>query len=192
MTLEFSSFPKMARLSREMIVTEKIDGTNAQVLICKKEEAQPEFILAEKDGMAMLAGSRSRYLTVHGDNFGFAMWVVTNQESIWKLGEGRHFGEWWGRGIQRGYGVDDRRFSLFNTSRWNNETKPECCLFVPTLYTGPFSVEECDEILRDLETAGSVAAPGFMRPEGIIAFHVAANIGFKKTLGGDGAKGEAR
>ena len=29
----FSQFPKMARLSREIVITEKIDGTNAQVLI---------------------------------------------------------------------------------------------------------------------------------------------------------------
>jgi hypothetical protein len=28
-----------------------------------------------------------------------------------------------------------------------------------------------------------------MNPEGIIAFHVAGNIGFKKTIGNDGAKG---
>jgi hypothetical protein len=27
---EFVEFPKIARLSREMIITEKIDGTNAQ------------------------------------------------------------------------------------------------------------------------------------------------------------------
>ena len=31
--LEFLEFPKMARLSREIIITEKIDGTNAQILI---------------------------------------------------------------------------------------------------------------------------------------------------------------
>ena len=29
----FQDFPKMARLSRDIIVTEKIDGTNAQVYI---------------------------------------------------------------------------------------------------------------------------------------------------------------
>jgi len=30
---EFQEFPKMARLSREVIITEKIDGTNIQVFI---------------------------------------------------------------------------------------------------------------------------------------------------------------
>jgi hypothetical protein len=29
---------------------------------------------------------------------------------------------------------------------------------------------------------GSKAAPGFMKPEGIVAFHVAGNIAFKKTI----------
>ncbi|MES2133853.1 MAG: RNA ligase family protein [Bacteroidota bacterium] len=31
--LDFLEFPKMPRLSREVIITEKIDGTNAQLLI---------------------------------------------------------------------------------------------------------------------------------------------------------------
>jgi hypothetical protein len=30
---EFREFSKMARLSREIIITEKIDGTNAQIFI---------------------------------------------------------------------------------------------------------------------------------------------------------------
>lgn len=29
---------------------------------------------------------------------------------------------------------------------------------------------------------GSVAAPGFMKPEGIVIFHVQGNFGLKKTL----------
>jgi hypothetical protein len=186
----FQKFPKMARLSREMVVTEKIDGTNAQIYICKSEECStPEHILAQLDGLVLLAGSRNRFLTPTADNYGFASWVSQNTECLFKLGEGRHFGEWWGKGVQRGYGIEGRKFSLFNVSRWNEETKPECCSVVPTLYTGLFSVEKCDEILRDLQAKGSVAAPGFMNPEGIIAFHVAGNIGFKKTIGNDGAKG---
>ena len=32
----------------------------------------------------------------------------------------------------------------------------------------------------------SLAAPGFMRPEGIVVFHVAANTAFKQTLEKDG------
>ncbi len=36
---------------------------------------------------------------------------------------------------------------------------------------------------------GSVVSPGFMRPEGIVIFHVASGQIFKATLDGDGHKG---
>jgi hypothetical protein len=32
---------------------------------------------------------------------------------------------------------------------------------------------------------GSMAAPGFMKPEGVVVFHVAGNVGFKKTIEDD-------
>jgi hypothetical protein len=37
-SVSFAEFPKMARLSRECIITEKIDGTNAQILITEEGE----------------------------------------------------------------------------------------------------------------------------------------------------------
>ena len=55
--LEFQDFPKMARLSREIIITEKIDGTNAQILITENGD--------------FLTGSRTRWITPQDDNFGF-------------------------------------------------------------------------------------------------------------------------
>jgi len=120
---EFQEFPKMARLSREMIVTEKIDGTNAQVFIAGLGTSfPPAFVIAEGacDGnpAVMLAGSRSRYLTPENDNFGFAAWVRNHAQELFGLGVGRHFGEWWGSGIQRNYGQKRKRWSLFNVSRW--------------------------------------------------------------------------
>lgn len=36
---------------------------------------------------------------------------------------------------------------------------------------------------------GSVASLGFMNPEGIVIFHTAGNVAFKKTFGNDGHKG---
>lgn len=80
----FEPFPKIARLSREIVVTEKIDGTNAQVFIT--------------DDGRVLAGSRTRWLTPESDNFGFAAWVHANQFNLKQLGQGRHYGEWWGAG----------------------------------------------------------------------------------------------
>lgn len=165
-------FPKIPRLNREVIVSEKIDGTNAQVFIAE-------------DGVTMLAGSRTRWITPEADNFGFAAWVRDNHDELLKLGPGRHFGEWWGSGIQRGYGLPkgERRFSLFNVSRWSDDAgRPACCHVVPTLMRGQFttiSVGLCVEELRD---GGSRAAPGFAKPEGVIVFHTAANAGFKVTL----------
>ena len=38
------------------------------------------------------------------------------------------------------------------------------------------------ETLKCLEVGGSAAAPGFMKPEGIMIYHHAAGQYFKKTL----------
>ena len=187
----FTAFPKMARLQREVIVTEKIDGTNAQVYI-------------SEDGN-MLFGSRTRWITPEDDNFGFAKWATDHKDELMQLGPGRHFGEWWGRGIQRDYGLEERRFSLFNVSRWclhGEEPKfiptadprnvklqdmlPACCHLVPILYQGFFSTAEATIQLWELGQTGSKAAPGFMNPEGIVVFHTAGNVGFKMTLDNDG------
>lgn len=185
----FEGFPKIARLSREVIVTEKIDGTNAQVLITE-------------DGQ-FLTGSRTRWITPEADNYGFSRWAHAHKEELLTLGVGRHFGEWWGGGIQRNYGLakDDKRWSLFNVIRWclHGETPqriptgdprivktqgvlPECCSLVPVLYRGVFTTQACEDALTRLRLDGSAAVPGWMRPEGIVCFHIAGNVGFKKTL----------
>lgn len=187
--LEFQGFPKMARLSREVIITEKLDGTNAQIFITE-------------DGK-IKAGSRTRWITPEDDNYGFAKWVKENEEELLKLGPGRHFGEWWGGGVQRKYGLqkDDKRLSLFNVTRWalhgqepqiipnNNpditiyqQSLPECVGLVPLLYRGIFDTNVIDMIIDDLKVHGSKAVKGFMKPEGIVVFHIAGNIGFKKTI----------
>lgn len=165
----FSGFPKLARLSRGMVITEKLDGTNAQIYITDDGE--------------FMVGSRRRWLTLEGDNFGFARWAFEHEEELREgLGVGRHFGEWWGQGIQRKYGLDHKRFSLFNTNRWDSETLPACCHVVPVLYSGPFDTEMVDDILWQLHLDGSEAAPGFMDPEGVVIWHEHGRVLFKKTL----------
>ena len=181
MTPEFQSFDKIARLNREIIITEKIDGTNAQIFI-------------EDDG-TIHAGSRNRWLTPEEDNYGFCKWVMDNQECLAKLGPGRHFGEWWGRGINRGYGKEDRTFSLFNVHRWTKHfwfyelldavEAPECCDVVPILYSGDFNFEHVNDSLEHLKQFGSVAAHGFKKPEGIVVYHTAAKTLFKVTIEND-------
>jgi hypothetical protein len=166
--IEFKEFPKIARLNREVIVTEKIDGSNAAVVITE-------------DGQ-IAAQSRSRIITVKDDNFGFARWCLENHTELMKLGPGHHFGEWWGSGIQRGYGQTQKRFSLFNVSRWTDPAvRPACCDVVPVLATGN-AFEPVIAGLAYLREMGSAAAPGFMKPEGIVAFHTQGNLMFKVTL----------
>lgn len=167
---DFVPFPKIHRYNRTVVVTEKIDGTNAQVVI-------------SDDGNHIWAASRNRYITPEQDNAGFAAWVEANREELLKLGPGRHYGEWWGKGIQRRYGLTEKRFSLFNTSRWtDNENRPKCCHVVPILFIGTVDTFDPHAVLNDLKRNGSVAAPGFMNPEGIIVFHAASGTPFKMTL----------
>lgn len=176
-------FPKMARLSREVIITEKIDGTNAQIAIVELDGHAAEGAIYQAGGLAMYAGSRTRWITPQDDNHGFARWARENADELIKLGPGRHFGEWWGCGIQRKYDVPDKRFSLFNVSRWDDDAvRPACCMVVPTIYRGDFTTNAAEAALFNLSVDGSLAAPGFMKPEGIAMYHVAAGIGFKKTI----------
>lgn len=185
--MEFQEFPKMPRLSREVIITEKIDGTNAQIFI---QEFDSDYmaegrVVFEKGDLALYAGSRTRWITPEDDNAGFARWCKEHGEELLTLGPGRHFGEWWGQGIQRGYGLKEKRFSLFNVARWggiNAIDRPECCFVVPVLASGIFTTDLVDNAITMLKTHGSYAAEGFMRPEGIVLFHTAGNLGFKKTL----------
>lgn len=204
---EFKEFAKIPRLSRECTLTEKIDGTNA--CICIEEFSQfiePDYAPSgyiwdqsrKLDGklplLGMRFGSRTRWITAGDDNFGFAKWGTEHAEELFALGPGTHYGEWWGRGVQRNYGIDHRRFSLFNTSRWYDShytpeegyittqvQAPACCHVVPVLYQGMFCTLEVERVLNALKIQGSLAAPGFMKPEGIVVYHHAAGHYFKKT-----------
>lgn len=205
--MEFQEFPKMARLSRDIIVTEKLDGTNAAVVVAARGEFTSPECIAQIGEFDVYAQSRTRFITPADDNFGFAAWVKANAEELTQgLGAGRHFGEWWGRGIQRGYGLQERKFSLFNAIRWAahdqdlqaipsldprqppkmQQRPPKCCDVVPVLIQGPFNTDAIDVCIKLLRERGSYAAPGFMKPEGVVVFHTAGNVGFKKTLDHDG------
>lgn len=150
---EFQAWPKTPRLTKcYMSITEKIDGTNAQIEVLT-------------DG-TVLAGSRTRYITPEDDNFGFARWVKEHETALRGLGIGRHYGEWWGLGIQRGYLLDHKRFSLFDP---RPRDLPPCVSQVPWLYSGAMlGSDAIEQIYLQLQTDGSSVAPGFMRPEGII------------------------
>lgn len=203
---EFQAFPKIPRLRRDMVVTEKIDGTNACVVIADDLLANWAPGQPLGDGVVayfhdtpvhVYAQSRNRVITPEKDNFGFAAWVRENAALLAQhLGPGRHFGEWWGSGIQRGYGLPkgEKRFSLFNTHRWDAGEDHKFAHFdIPGLYVVPvitrytFSTVAVDGALDLLRTHGSFAAPGFMNPEGIIVYHTAAGQMFKMTFEHDEA-----
>ena len=193
--MEFRKFDKIPRLRRDIVVTEKIDGTNAQIFIqqeaaCEDLDRYP-WVDVRLQGIdyVVIAGSRNRYISEEVDNYGFAKWVSGSREELVSLlGEGRHFGEWWGSGIQRRYDMDKKIFSLFNTKRWDTERFQDNPRIVPVLYEGPWSDRAIGEALQRLETGGSMASPGFMKPEGVVIYHKAGNDLYKVTLEKDGGK----
>lgn len=209
MAVEFEPFQKIARLNRDITITEKLDGTNAAVVITPVDDGGFDLVerivsvVQGEDGeeYAVHAQSRKRFIVPGDDNYGFAAWVEKNAQALVDtLGPGRHFGEWWGAGIQRKYGLtgNDKRFSLFNTARWDYaadffgriDSVPGLYL-VPVLYRGPFSQAEIDGAIQDLRQEGSHATD-FDRPEGVVIYHRALNTYLKVTLEGDEApKGAA-
>lgn len=191
MTVKFQEMPKIGRLSRECVITEKIDGTNASIYISEPAACtcQPHqnighhFIYCDVDKPVFLTGSRTRWVTPEDDNHGFSRWAHAHKEELMTLGPGHHFGEWWGIGIQRNYGLKEKRFSLFNTGRWGRaNVRPACCGVVPVIYQGIFDSTAIDFAMQELRDKGSFASPGFMKPEGIVVYHAATKTLFKKTL----------
>ena len=191
---DFVEFKKIPRLARECVVTEKIDGTNGVIHIGESGE--------------FLIGSRSKWITPEMDNHGFAKWATEHKEELLTLGKGTHYGEWWGSGIQRGYELPkgEKRWSLFNVGRWclygetpktfptqdsritkTQDILPKCCGLVPVLWEGIFDTAFIEGALTMLKATGSIANPGFMNPEGIVIFHKAGNLMFKKTIEKDDA-----
>ena len=156
MSVEFKAWPKIKRGSPlSVTITEKIDGTNACIII--------------QDGEIVGVQSRKRMITVENDNYGFALWVEENKEELLGLGDGYHYGEWAGEGIQKNpYNIDHKALFLFNTMRWNpkNPNLPECCSVVPVLYEGELKEDTIDNLLKALvlEADGN-------NPEGVIVYY---------------------
>ena len=181
--LKFEPFEKMSRMKRECTITEKIDGTNAQILF-------------DAEGN-LLVGSRKREIWPEGtedkpkgcDNAGFARWVYEHREALFEfLGEGRHFGEWCGGKIQRGYRIIEKHFLLFNISRFGPDRQviPEGLSeaglgVVPVLYNGVFTTDSVDSVMAELKENGSSFVSGFMNPEGVVVYHHALRTYFKVT-----------
>jgi hypothetical protein len=172
---EFRAWPKIARLRRPVVITEKIDGTNACVYV-PEDPAAP-----------LVAGKRTSWIFPGPtDNHGFAAWVQDHADELRTLGPGTHFGEWWGPRIGKRYPTaTENQFSLFNTERWDDNgpiARPSCCGVVPVLTTlSRIDDSTIESVLIILRTSGSVAAPG-CKAEGVVVFHTASRVAYKVTL----------
>lgn len=174
MTVEFKPYPKTPRLANVLCeITEKIDGTNGCILV------DEGYIAAGSRNKLLCERRRAPYSTElsdqttwHGsDNYGFGQWVMDNAAELSKLGPGLHYGEWWGQGIQRRYGLTEKRFTLFHSGRYmatHGPDLPSCVSLAPVIYSGHYDPNVVPECVERLKLHGSYAAPGFHRPEGVI------------------------
>lgn len=156
--VQFEAWPKIPRGNPFLVtITEKMNGTNACIII--------------QDGIVVGVQSRKRLIFPgkETDNYGFAGWVERNEEEIRTMGNGRHFGEWAGLGIQKNpHCLKEKEFFLFNTERWNpnNPNKPECCNVVPVLFQGEMNARTIPDLMEDqLDTAG------LTNPEGVVVYY---------------------
>ena len=168
--VDFEAWPKIPReVLGDVMITEKMDGTNACVII--------------QDGEIVGVQSRKRMLNLgkDSDNYGFAQHVFDNQEKFLALGEGRHYGEWAGLGIQgTPHCIPDKRFFLFNARRWGaHNTPPEGIYVVALLYQGQYSASLVDTVMNTLKTSSE--SQGY-KAEGCIVFFPRINAMEKHTF----------
>lgn len=157
----FKAFSKIDKFNTPgMMITQKIHGTNAVFCIYKDENNE----------LKIKAGSRSRWLSIGDDNFGFCKFIMDNaQEFIEKFEEGYHYGEWAGPGINSGEGLTEKTLVLFCPGRYSRiEQLPKNVMIVPVLEYTRFSEQTIKETFDKLKNTGSQLVPGFMRPEGIV------------------------
>lgn len=227
MQLRFQAWSKIERLYRDVIITEKIDGTNAAVVIVPLTEVlgapgmheyNPQYmenlfpdgrfiggdmstqvgapgivVDHEVEGKVVVyAQSRKRIIAPGAlDNYAFAGFVRENAaKCVEALGIGHHFGEWYGSGIQAGYGLpkDEKRFALFNTTRHAGRLDlPRGIVTVPVLYEGVFAEQAIQDALHQLKsgTHAADAAVGF-KAEGVVVFHTRSQTCYKVLLENDG------
>jgi len=157
---DFKSFPSVQHLDKlEMRITQKIHGSNAQIRIDSNGDTE----------LIIKAGSRNRWLTLDDDNYGFFKFVHDHFVDFTKLGEGTHYGEWAGPGINSGEGLTEKTLFLFShPDRYRDIQLPPRVTFVPELYVGPFDLMAIESVMSDLKRLGSRAVSGFKNPEGIV------------------------
>lgn len=222
---EFKPYGKTPRLFREVIITEKIDGSNAGIHIEPLQDILPSdgiftpwegfppgwhyaeqwltkdssLALVDGVGYRVTAQSRNRIVTPNRsgfttDNYGFAAWVHENRQVLVEvLGKGLHYGEWYGKGVNYGYGLDHKRFALFAVDRYDQAEllwarKLDVPIeTVPELWRGTFSEDIVMELINDLRTYGTriphlsqgVHESQIPKAEGLIVYHTQSRQVYK-------------
>jgi len=165
---EFKAWAKIPRENPfKATITEKINGTNACVIIM--------------EGSIVGVQSRKRLITPEDDNYGFAQWVADNAEALLNLGDGYHYGEWAGPGIQKNpHNLHKKTLFLFNTFRWNdkNPNRPDCCDVVPVLFQGVIAGDTIEQCLENMK----LKADENETPEGIVVYYHAFRRYTKHTI----------
>jgi hypothetical protein len=190
---EFRKWPSTPRWHKGLTITEKIDGTNACIVIYNGQ---------------VKAQSRKRMITPDDDNMGFAKWVYENAGALTDtLGYGYHYGEWYGEGIQKNpLGIEGKRFALFHATKYTEANgyelnKVDGLETVPLLFHGQANLWTIPDIVQDLELYGTkvkgaarrtVTVPGLgdtielaARAEGVIVYHKETQAKYKILLEND-------
>lgn len=161
--------PRLDKLSEECTITEKIDGTNGCIVV--------------EGGEVVAIKSRNRFIKPGDDNMGFAFWVHENREELADfLGNGEHYGEWAGPGIQQNpHNLMVKTFFLFNTRRpWATYPPTELPIQqVRILYQGQYDPEAVIVVMQDLQL---FAARHAYEPEGVIVQMHQTGERFKSTF----------
>lgn len=165
--VEFKPWGKTPRLKYfNVSISYKYDGTNSCIII--------------RDGEIVGCQSRNRLITPDKDNMGFANWVEENKETLVKLGEGYHYGEWVGPGIQKNpHNFDRKYFYLFNPYMSGCiEAHPELSdvgvRVAQVMYVGPYSDAAVKDCLDQLDVSKG--------DEGIILYFTTMRYTAKITL----------
>lgn len=188
-----------------MVITEKVDGTNAMFII---ENKQIVLIGSHKEPKKMVndprwvkqfenAPDKERLLAEEPrkTHYGFAGWIEDHKEELCaKLNDGTYYGEWYGPGINknRDYNLTEKRFAFFQAHKWTDPRRPRVSGsdVVPILYIGSISTEACERAMEKLAKEGSQIAPGFMNPEGVVIEIPGLHLMRKYTFAGNKHKWE--
>ena len=186
----YPKYPKTHRLENiNCIISEKVDGTNGLIhgiYDSKTESFKVKF------------GSRTRYLNPEvkdGDNFGFASFYLPYKKLFKKLFNSlreehsdlcdiKIYGEWFGKGIQRGYGLENKYFMPFNkyyAAFLQQGSIPN--IIEPYIFCEcKYNIQESLDAMSLLRANGSYLIPGYDNPEGIIINFRDLDIRFKETI----------